>query len=364
MCMLLCGCAKTAESHATTVPGESQATVTSADEVSLATTSETEISSLPVSSDEQTVLITKTTTGRTTTVSVSESTKTTTTTGSATTVSASGSTKTTVTTTTTKKPTTTTATKKTTTTTTKKPTTTTTTTTKKPTTTTTKPANLYPVGDLSWRSHPQDFKLIALTYDDAPSSRYTAMGDIIRILRSYGGSGTFFVRGDSIGGSSGYDILKTAVDNGFELGNHTYSHPNLTQGLSRNDITHEITKVNQQLKQGVGVTPKFLRPGFLAVNDDVYAVAKQLGMPIIGCASAPDTVSGYTAQTIYQDVITKAKDGDIFLFHVQRTESIDALDNICETLYQQNYRFVKLSEMYAFKGITPPYYKKIANVLS
>ena len=40
-----------------------------------------------------------------------------------------------------------------------------------------------------------------------------------------------------------------------------------------------------------------------------------------------------------------------------------ALPDICKDLYEQNFRFVTVGQLYEYKGLTPVYFKRIDNVL-
>lgn len=86
----------------------------------------------------------------------------------------------------------------------------------------------YPNDD--WREHPEDYNLIAFTFDDAPSyssDSGNATVSMINTMIKYNGSGTLFVQGDRLE-KNGSKLLKFALDNGFELGNHTYSHKSVS----------------------------------------------------------------------------------------------------------------------------------------
>ncbi|MEP6617907.1 MAG: glycosyltransferase [bacterium] len=64
---------------------------------------------------------------------------------------------------------------------------------------------------------------VALTFDDGPDPRYTPL--ILDTLRSRGAKATFFVVGQNV--DTHQRLLQREYDEGHEIGNHTYTHPNL-----------------------------------------------------------------------------------------------------------------------------------------
>lgn len=204
-----------------------------------------------------------------------------------------------------------------------------------------------------WRTHPQDFKLIAFTFDDAPS--YSGAGDnattkIIDTLYRYEGAGTLFINGNTLE-YNGTGLLEYALENGFELGNHTYSHPKLPE-LTKDGIREEIVKVNDMVYKKLGVTLKYMRPGYGAVNSDVYDITTELGMPVIlWNGTSGDTESGITAEGAKNKILSVASDGGIILCHGWSDVTAEALEDACYQLYAEGYRFVTVSELFKYKGI-------------
>lgn len=205
-----------------------------------------------------------------------------------------------------------------------------------------------------WRKHPNDYKLIAFTFDDAPA--YTGIKDnptmtIIKALNKYEGAGTFFVNGTRIN-SNGFDLLKIAIHHGFELGNHTYSHPYLSK-LSKDEVREEITKVNDMLNDTLGVTPKFLRPGYVDCGGYVYEVATELNMPLVGGNPVKLTMdydTTYNSMYVKSTIIQNASDGAVILLHSWSESTAEIIEETCEKLYNDGYRFVTLSELCRYKG--------------
>jgi cellulose synthase/poly-beta-1,6-N-acetylglucosamine synthase-like glycosyltransferase/peptidoglycan/xylan/chitin deacetylase (PgdA/CDA1 family)/spore germination protein YaaH len=82
----------------------------------------------------------------------------------------------------------------------------------------------YPSPWIVQRFGARDSMKVALTFDDGPDPRYTPA--ILDTLRSRGVKATFFVIGRNADENPG--LLRRIVREGHEIGNHTYTHPNLS----------------------------------------------------------------------------------------------------------------------------------------
>lgn len=210
------------------------------------------------------------------------------------------------------------------------------------------------IKNAQWKKNPEDYKLIAFTFDDAPyysAATGNNTATIIDTLNKYEGAGTLFVVGKNMN-TNGTALLSYAVDLGFELGNHTYSHGYLTS-LDENSIKNEIVKVNEAVKEQLGVTVKYVRPGYGSVDDRVFKVTKELNMPVIwtDITGIADYSAETTAERIEEKVVLGAYDGAIVLLHGQIDNTAQAMEPICKKLYEQGYRFVTVSELFEYKGI-------------
>lgn len=223
--------------------------------------------------------------------------------------------------------------------------------------------NKIKLGDTGWRSHPWDYKLIALTFDDAPFFA-EAQGNIttkmINTVVKYEGHSTVFVVGNTTDNGKNYgaavlgtDLLKYALDKGFELGNHSFGHTNM-KGKDVSTIVSGIESLNDLLKDKLGVTPKFFRPPYLGVDSNVYAACAQLNM---GCVNMNINTYDYDSATTVQDILNKCSapaDGSIVLLHSKYQVTADAIEPLCKQLYDKGYRFVTLSELFKAKGRQVP----------
>lgn len=206
--------------------------------------------------------------------------------------------------------------------------------------------------------------LIALTFDDGPSNRITDR--ILDILEENNSRATFFVIGTNIEKNS--EVLVRAYSLGCEIGNHTYSHKNLTK-LSKSDIDSEISSTNDAIFDFLLEDPKYLRVPACFYNKAVKAYVK---MPIVlwsidthdwryGLNKNKNTEANQ--QKIINEVLNKAKDGDIILMHDIYSITADACEVIIPKLCEMGFKLVTVSELFNAKGIKPEngniYYKAV-----
>jgi peptidoglycan-N-acetylglucosamine deacetylase len=117
-----------------------------------------------------------------------------------------------------------------------------------------------------WHDHK-----VLLTFDDGPHPISTPR--IINTLDKYGIKATFFVRGNRA--ERFPDVLRMAFDSGHRIGNHTYSHPNLTT-LSHARIREEIQRTHDIISPFL-TEKRVFRPPHGERNRRVDRIATELG---------------------------------------------------------------------------------------
>jgi peptidoglycan/xylan/chitin deacetylase (PgdA/CDA1 family)/spore germination protein YaaH len=98
---------------------------------------------------------------------------------------------------------------------------------------------------------------VALTFDDGPDGRWTPM--ILDTLKSRGVKATFFVVGQNV--DTDQRLLGRMYDEGHEIGNHTYRHPNLALA-SRARALLEIDMTTQLVSSVLNRRMAFFRPPY------------------------------------------------------------------------------------------------------
>ena len=184
-------------------------------------------------------------------------------------------------------------------------------------------------------------KYVALTFDDGPSSFTNRLLDC---LEKNNAKATFFMVGKEI--DSFPDEVKRMEALGCELGNHTYSHVDLTT-LSPEDMSAEIAGVDEDLVNLVGHGATVLRPPYGNIDDSVRAT---VGTPMI--LWSIDTLDWETqdAGQITDAVMSQVQDGSIILMHDIFSTSVDAAEVFIPKLIDEGYQLVTVHELAKIKG--------------
>ena len=103
----------------------------------------------------------------------------------------------------------------------------------------------------------EDVKKIAITFDDGPHPSYTAQ--LLDGLKERGIHATFFVTGEHA--ELHPDIIERMFEEGHLIGNHTYSHIQLTKN-NREKFRDELIKTNEILKEITGEEVQYVRPPY------------------------------------------------------------------------------------------------------
>lgn len=179
--------------------------------------------------------------------------------------------------------------------------------------------------------------MIALTFDDGPYPEVTAA--ILDALEQYGVKATFFVLGSRVKGQE--EMLKRMEELGCEIGNHTWSHADLT-GLSAAQCISEIEKTNEEFKRVLGHGAAVVRPPFGHYNSTVRNLVPY---PLILWTVDTGDWQKQNPRQLARSVVEQAKEGCVILMHDQQTSTAEAITDIIPLLVREGFRFVTISEL-------------------
>ena len=185
--------------------------------------------------------------------------------------------------------------------------------------------------------------MLALTFDDGPGS-YTDR--LLDAFAQHGGKGTFFMVGRYI--SSFPDTVCRMAEEGHQLANHSWSHAELTK-LKPAAITAEIMDTRNKIFEVAGVETKLVRLPYGSTNKTVRAVAEETESTLVRWTVDPQDWRYRDADTVYNAVMERVKDGSIVLVHDIHPTTVDAMERLIPDLQAAGYQLVTVSELIEYR---------------
>jgi peptidoglycan/xylan/chitin deacetylase (PgdA/CDA1 family) len=181
-----------------------------------------------------------------------------------------------------------------------------------------------------------DKPMIALTYDDGPS-KYTQ--EILDLLKENNSAATFFVLGSQA--SKYEETIKQMIDDGNQIGNHSYDHKRLTS-LNDEELYNQINKTDNLIYEIALYRPFVMRPPYGSTNE---ALIDKLQKPIIKWSIDTRDWESRNAEEITKIIYENVKDGDIILMHDLYESSLEASKIVIPELINRGYQLVTVSEL-------------------
>lgn len=178
--------------------------------------------------------------------------------------------------------------------------------------------------------------MIALTYDDGPS-KYTK--EILDLLKENNSAATFFVLGSQA--SKYEDTVKQMIENGNQIGNHSYDHKRLTL-LNDEELYDQINKTDNLIYEIAMYRPFVMRPPYGSTTE---ALKEKIQKPIINWSIDTRDWESRNAETITKIICENVKDGDIILMHDLYESSLEASKKVIPELINRGYQLVTISEL-------------------
>ncbi len=206
----------------------------------------------------------------------------------------------------------------------------------------------YNTADISWIDTSKP--MVAIAFDDGPIAGSNYPARIQNALSENGFHATFFYWGERIAGNEAE--IKRAQELGFEIANHTWSHPDMTT-LSADQMKEEIQKCANALTAITGQEEFLIRPPFLSVNDTFKQVA---GVPLVNCSVYSMDWEKATKDQIINTITSGMADGSlngqIVLAHENYETTTQAMEYLAPYMKSQGWQIVTVSEMFKANGKT------------
>lgn len=199
-------------------------------------------------------------------------------------------------------------------------------------------------------------KLVSLTFDDGPDPTWTPK--ILSILERYHVPATFFIIGEN--GVGNRALLQRMIADGDEIGNHSYTHPNMAEE-AETGVKLEMNATQRLIEAFTGRSTRLFRAPYFGdaeptTADEIYPalLAQEQGYTVVGLHVDADDWKRPGTQTIIDRVLqgvsnaSPERSANVVLLHDgggNRAQTVAALPTIIEGLEKAGYRIVPVSTL-------------------
>ena len=194
-----------------------------------------------------------------------------------------------------------------------------------------------------YNSNAKEKRKIALTFDDGPHPRKTP--EILKVLKKHDIKATFFIIG--INAKNYPETLSLVINDGHEIGNHTFSH-RLLKSKTKEEISKEIIDTELMIEERNGTSEKIIRPPCGIYDPSLVDFANERGYKIVLWSIDTNDWAHVSYESIIDVIDKNIVGGDILLFHDYisgESNSIKALNYIIPRLKGLGYEFVTVSDL-------------------
>jgi peptidoglycan/xylan/chitin deacetylase (PgdA/CDA1 family) len=187
---------------------------------------------------------------------------------------------------------------------------------------------------------------VAMTFDDGPHPQNTPR--LLDMLRARNIKATFYVIGQNVDRHP--HIARRIVAEGHEIGNHTYTHRNLTT-LGSDSVRSEMSKTQAAIVRAAGVKPRTMRPPYGALRTEQRnTIFSEFGYPTIMWSVDPQDWKRPGPSVVTSRILSKSGNGSIILAHDLHKPTVDAMPRTLDGLLSRGLKFITVSQMLALKG--------------
>ena len=186
-----------------------------------------------------------------------------------------------------------------------------------------------------------DGTYIAMTFDDGPDQKLTPK--LLDLLAQHHIKATFFVIGQNA--AEHPEIVARAAREGHEIGNHSWSHPNLAR-MSDESIRRQLRQTDDAIKQAIGKRPTLMRPpyGNLSPRQKEW-IHDEFGYRIVLWDVDPLDWRRPGPSVVTNRILRETRPGSIVLSHDIHPGTIEAMHDTLDQLEAKGFKFVTVSEL-------------------
>ncbi len=181
-----------------------------------------------------------------------------------------------------------------------------------------------------------------MTFDDWASEE--RIKEVLDVLAKYNIKSTFFLIGKGV--ERNPQLARLILEQGHEVASHSYNHLDVTT-MTPEDLQQDVMKAHRALTHALQQSPLlYFRPTQGVIDDESAKIIAATGVKAIAMydIASFDWNLDYTAQDIYNRVLSKAAPGKVVVMHIlDDTKTVEALPLIIEQLQSEGYSFAKMS---------------------
>ncbi len=189
-----------------------------------------------------------------------------------------------------------------------------------------------------YKGHP-DKPMVSFIINVAWGNEY--LSDMLATLKRHHVSASFFLEGNWV--KNNPELAKMIVSAGHEVGNHSYTHPNMER-LTAAQTRNEMIKTNDVIEAATGEKCKWFAPPSGSYRDETVKIAAELKMKTV--MWTVDTIDWQkpTPETLINRVMTKIDNGSIVLMHPTEATA-KSLDRLITLIEKKNLKIGTVTEL-------------------
>ncbi|MBP6950052.1 MAG: polysaccharide deacetylase family protein [Clostridiaceae bacterium] len=205
---------------------------------------------------------------------------------------------------------------------------------------------------------------VAITFDDGPGPHTARLLDA---LKEYDAKATFFVLGGYLVDSAKKDnsanraLIQRMVDEGHEVGNHSYNHPEFIK-LSNDQVLSQLRRTSDAISAITGEKPTLFRPPGGSFTRRITNLAEQEGLALVlwSLDSNDWRQNNRNVDYVYRYIINNVKAGSTLLLHDIHKTTVDGFIKALPVLIERGLKLVTVSELFDLKpgNVHPSYWWK------
>jgi probable sporulation protein (polysaccharide deacetylase family) len=189
-----------------------------------------------------------------------------------------------------------------------------------------------------YKGHP-DKPMVAFIINVAWGNEY--LSDMLATLKKHHVTTSFFLEGNWV--KKNPDLAKMIVSAGHEVGNHSYSHPDM-KVLSAAQTREQIKRTNEVIEAATGAKCKWFAPPSGSYRDETVKIAAEFKMKTV--MWTVDTIDWQkpSPDTLINRVVPKAGNGTMILMHPTESTA-KSLDKLITLIEKKNLQIVTVTEL-------------------